>query len=447
MAKRRQTQDALGDSEQRLRLAQQAAKIGAFEWNVQTGVNVWTPELEAMYGLPPGAFGRTQTTWTQLVHPEDRAEAVTLVDKAVKTGVPVEGDWRVVWPDGSVHWILGRFQGFKDAGGKPLHIIGVNIDITERKQMEEALATAKHSAELANKAKDHFLALLSHELRTPLTPVMAAVSMLQYGPHLDGSDREKLEMIRRNVELEAQLIDDLLDMTRIARGRVDLEKKPVMLCDVIRRTVEVCKPDIEARRLHFGLDLGPDKPYPVQGDVARLQQVFWNLIKNAVKFTSYGGCVGLRCRLDKHTVVVEVSDSGVGIDQADLALIFNAFEQAKRSTTRQYGGLGLGLAIAKAIVEMHGGEIEAQSPGKNKGATFRVRLPILESAPPATIQERQSEIHVRPTSKQSLRILLVEDHGDTAMMMQMLLSMSGHEVFVAGDFDAREKLPGLASEK
>ena len=173
----------------------------------------------------------------------------------------------------------------------------------DRKQGEEALRAARDSAEQAkaaaehaNRAKDHFLAVLSHELRTPLTPVMMGLSMLQDQTDLAPAVQETLEMVRRNVELEARLIDDLLDVSRIAQGKIELNRGPVELCTIIQRAVEVCKPDIEARRLHFGVDLGPAAPYWIEADAARLQQVFWNLLKNAVKFTPHGGCVGIRCR-------------------------------------------------------------------------------------------------------------------------------------------------------
>ena len=189
-----------------------------------------------------------------------------------------------------------------------------------------------------------------------------------------------LEMIRRNVEMEARLIDDLLDVSRIARGKIELNRSPVELCKVIQRAVEVCKPDIEARRLEFGVDLGPAAPYWIDADVSRLQQVFWNLLKNAIKFTPHGGCVGIRCRPNEGHVLVEVNDSGIGIEPEALTRVFNAFEQAEQSIARQFGGLGLGLAISKALVEMHGGTISARSEGRNKGATFLIRLPLTAPA-------------------------------------------------------------------
>ena len=321
----------------------------------------------------------------------------------------------------------------------------LRAEIAERKRMEEQLAAAitraeqaKAVAEQANRAKDHFLAVLSHELRTPLTPVVMGVSMLQGRSDLAPAVRETLEMIGRNVDMEARLIDDLLDVSRIARGKIELQKQRVELCTVIRRAVEVCNPDIEARRLHFGVDWGP-APYWVEADVSRLQQVFWNLLKNAVKFTPHDGCVGIRCRPHEKHIIVEVNDSGIGIESEALARVFNAFEQAERSITRQFGGLGLGLAIGKAMVEEHGGTIEAQSEGLGKGATFRVRLPL--AAPAGEPEPPMPAAPPRRVVRQ-LRVLLVEDHGVTAKLMRMVLASDGHTVQMAGDVATALELAG-----
>jgi two-component system, chemotaxis family, CheB/CheR fusion protein len=270
------------------------------------------------------------------------------------------------------------------------------------------------------------------------------------------------------VELESRLIDDLLDVTRIARGKVELDKRPVELGTIIERAVEVCRPDIEARQLEFGVKI-EGGPYVVEADAARLQQVFWNLLKNAVKFTPVGGCVGIRCRLDEGwgfrvqgsgsarislnpeprtlspSVLIEVSDSGVGIEPEVLPRIFKAFEQVDRSVTQQFGGLGLGLTISKAMVEMHGGSIEAISEGKNKGATFRVRLPQhvgAGHAPPSPGTSKALGTEARARHASPLRILLVEDHGDTARVMKRLLTAEGHQVQTAGDVATAIQLIG-----
>ena len=316
--------------------------------------------------------------------------------------------------------------------------------VAELKSTEEMLHTARVSAERAkveaqkaNQAKDHFLAVLSHELRTPLTPVLAAVQLLQRRPGLSTEVREPLEIIQRNAQLQARLIDDLLDLTRIAQGKLDLKRKPMNICTVIERAVEIARPDIDARRLHFGVAL-KDAPHRVNGDASRLQQVVWNLLTNAVKFTPEGGCVGLRCERQDEHVIIEVSDSGIGIEPQDADRIFDAFEQGGRAMTRQFGGLGLGLAIAKRLVEMHEGKISVYSEGRDRGARFRVQLPVSTEPLEATANRNA------PASRgPSRRILLVEDNGDTAQMMKMLLAECGYVVETAAD--VRQALQAVES--
>jgi two-component system CheB/CheR fusion protein len=322
----------------------------------------------------------------------------------------------------------------------------LEAEIAARKGAEEAMKAAKHSAEQAkavaeqaNRDKDHFLAVLSHELRTPLMPVVMGLSMLQDRSDLDPTMREALEMVRHHVELEARLVDDLLDVSRIARGKVELSRGPVELCTVLHRAVAICQPDIESRNLCFSVDLGPAAPYWVEADMPRLEQVFWNLLKNAIKFTPHGGCVAIRCRPDEKHVIAEVSDSGIGIESEALSRIFNAFEQAQRSITQQFGGLGLGLAISKALVELHGGQIEVSSEGLGKGATFRVRLPLTAPAgrPPAS-----APVAVPRRAGRPLHILLVEDHGITAKILRTVLTSDGHTVESAPDVATALELAG-----
>jgi two-component system CheB/CheR fusion protein len=321
-----------------------------------------------------------------------------------------------------------------DVGGTKLFSV-ILRDVTERKRADDALVAAKEAAEEASRAKDRFMAVVSHELRTPLTPVLAAVSMFQKDPQLNENLRKTLEMVRRNVELEARLIDDLLDLTRIARGRIELDKRLTELSTIITRAVEVCRPDIEARRLHLGVDLG-SMPYMVEADAARLQQVFWSLLKNSVRFTPPGGCVGIRCGSNgPGRVVIEVNDSGVGIAPEAMGQIFSAFAQADKLVSRQFGGLGLGLAISKTLVELHGGTIEAQSAGKDRGSTFKVKLPIVPRPQPRVTEMHRRRAGQEPRKPEAahLRLLLVEDHGDTAEMMRSMLAAEGHQVQTAGD--------------
>ncbi|MEI8233194.1 MAG: response regulator [Verrucomicrobiota bacterium] len=342
----------------------------------------------------------------------------------------------LVFSDGSIVTIIGNASTLRDENGKPRGAVGAFVDITERKRAEEklqaakiSLERAKEAAEEASRAKDRFLAVLSHELRTPLTPILALTSTLAEDASLGDAVRGDLQIIERNVELEAHLIDDLLDVTRIVHGKINLDKRPVDLCEVIRRVVEVCREDIKVRRIHFGVKT-EGEPYPILADATRLQQVFWNLLKNALKFTPEDGCIGIQCRRARQSVVVEVKDSGKGIAAEDLGRIFNPFEQIERSESGARGGLGLGLAISKGVVEMHEGTIEAKSEGLGLGATFCVSLPLAETVAPVVAGPA---VPLPLASSPVLRILLVEDHGDTARVLGRLLRNQGHEVRTAAD--------------
>ena len=282
---------------------------------------------------------------------------------------------------------------------------------------------AQAEAEEANAAKDRFLAMLSHELRTPLSPIVHAVTLLEESD-CPPAVQDCVSTIRRNVLLEARLIDDLLDLARIRNGKLRIEPQLVDIHEVLRHALEICRPDLAARHLRIEEELEATEA-KVRGDPARLQQVFWNLLTNATKFSPEGRTIKVRSfgGNSEARLGVEVSDQGVGIEAEKLPLIFNAFEQDARHGQM---GLGLGLAICKALVEMHGGEIVAQSAGKNCGASFTVTLPCASSvdAPNAT---RPQEL----SSRSGIRLLLVEDHSDTLNTLERLLSRRGFIVRTA----------------
>ncbi|WP_438020635.1 CheR family methyltransferase [Sorangium sp. So ce315] len=326
-----------------------------------------------------------------------------------------------------------------DAAGKIIGASAMVNDITRRKQVEADLIAAREAAEHANRTKDQFLAVLSHELRTPLTPIVTAASRLLRRDDLPEDARRGVEMIQRNAELEARLIDDLLDLTRVVRGKLELVTQTIAVRAVLDHAMEICADEIDAKSIRLTLDVAPGDHW-VSADVARLEQVVWNLLKNAVKFSHPGSQIALRCHEQGGQVVIEVRDEGIGIEPEVLPRIFDAFEQGDAATARHFGGLGLGLAISRAIVQLHGGSITASSAGRGAGATFRVCLPA--ARPPAAVAPARARSAGAVASRRPLRILLVEDHEDTAEMMSELLTLTGHAVRIARSVRAALDLAG-----
>jgi len=355
-----------------------------------------------------------------------------------------EGEVKAVMELSSVERFSPAHQAFLDQLTESIGIVLNTIEASTRtenllKQSQSlAVELRKTNLELeekarSNMAKDQFLAMLSHELRTPLTPVLASALELENEPDVRPDVRESLQMIRRNVELEARLIDDLLDLTRIDRGKVQLHFEIVDAHALLQNVLEICQPEIDRKQLTPSLDLGAKRVY-MRADPARLQQIFWNLINNAVKFTPPNGKITLTTSNDSDGQLrVEIADSGMGIEPESLPKIFDAFEQGGRT---QLGGLGLGLAISKTLVEAHNGTITAQSAGRNKGSTFTLAFPTREMAqaqvPPA--------VSPRSPQRQRMRILLVEDHEDTNRSLTNLLRRRGYHVQSALNFQSALEL-------
>jgi two-component system CheB/CheR fusion protein len=296
--------------------------------------------------------------------------------------------------------------------------------------------TLRHELINANAAKDQFLALLSHELRNPLSPVIAMVSELEASTPRSAKLWRALEVIRRNVELEARLIDDLLDVTRIAKGKLQLTLEIVDVHEILQRAYEICHDDIDRKSIDTKFELNAEQVH-VEGDPARLQQIFWNLIKNSVKFTPASGCVTIATS-NSHSgeIEIRVSDTGIGIESDKIDKIFNAFEQGQTSITRRFGGLGLGLAISKAMVDAHRGKIRVESAGKDQGATFIVELKTVP-APLATDRRTDNGAiaESRKLHSRKHRLLLVDDHVDTCAGMKMMLERRGYDISVAHSAD------------
>jgi PAS domain S-box-containing protein len=314
----------------------------------------------------------------------------------------------------------------------------VVTDLTLQK-VDEELRLAKEVAERANLAKDGFLATLSHELRTPLTPALMAVSALQQDPTLSSRVRTDLAMIRRNILLETRLIDDLLDLTRISHDKLELIEAPLDLHSVLRNAIDVCASGIEGKALDLSLTFDADQTHTV-GDIVRLQQVFWNVIRNAIKFTPAGGTIRIstsNSKTDEFTVTI--ADSGVGFDPVDAEKLFESFRQISADVARRTGGLGLGLAISRGIVNANGGRIWGESPGANLGATIHIELPLRGVTPSIVSTGEASPSNV---GGGVLRILLVEDHEDTRRIFELILKQKGHLVESAGTAEAALHLAG-----
>jgi len=317
-----------------------------------------------------------------------------------------------------------------ERGGETVNDV-VFFRIRERSLFEEELLQAKRTAERASAAKDQFLAALSHELRTPLTPVLMIAASLEGEPGLSSEVRAQIAAIRRNAELEVRLIDDLLDVTRITHGKMRLNVTETDAHELLAHTATLMEEEARAKRIEVHLAYGADNPF-VRGDPTRLQQVFWNLFRNAIKFTPTGGRVIVRTGSTGDGMLwVEVRDTGIGIEDAALARIFSAFEQGTLQEQRQFGGLGLGLAISKGIVAMHGGTIRAESEGAGRGAAFIVELPGI-TRPTA----RQDQAPEKMEREGRLRILLVEDHESTRQVMARILGRAGHEIAEAGNVES-----------
>lgn len=372
-------------------------------------------------------------SWTQFVHPEDLAAAGESWQQSLATGERYTVEFRLRGAeDGDFRWFLVRAEAMRDKTGAITKWFGTNTDIHK-------LKLAQSEAERASRAKDEFLAALSHELRTPLTPVLMTAAALRDDDRLPSEVRDQMAMMERNIALEARLIDDLLDLTAISRGKLKLRPEPSDAHSLISLAVEIVRSDAQSR----GLTIAQEFDAPRSGllvDPARFQQVIWNLLRNAVKFTPAGGRIHIQTRDEtdeqgKTWFSVSVSDTGIGIDPMALEKIFLPFEQSTTAGDHRFGGVGLGLAIARAIVKLHGGRIEARSEGRKRGATFVVEFPdakeppsgIAEPAPGTASEEGRG---AGPESK-ALRILLVEDHAATLEALSTLLRRAGHSVVTA----------------
>jgi PAS domain S-box-containing protein len=435
ITERKRAEEELRASEQRLEIALHAANLGSWHVNYLTDEVICSPACKANYGRAPDDHftyeDLIEGAMAEMIHPDDRERVIKRIKQTLQDREEYQDEYRVIWPDGSIHWIAARGRRVFGADGQPLYCDGVTLDLTERKQMEESLRRQTAALQEADRRKDDFLATLSHELRNPLAPLRNAVQILA----LRGDDpavvAQTNELLDRQVQQMVRMVDDLLEISRIGRGKIGLQKAPVDLADVVATAVETSRPLIEAHRHTLTVSL-PDRPVRVEADAARLAQALSNLLNNAAKYTEDGGRIELIAERAPEEAVLRVRDNGVGIAPEMLSQVFDMFMQVESSTDRSQGGLGIGLTLVRRLVEMHGGKIEARSAGLGEGSEFLVRLPALAEPAPESARP-PTEASSEPSAKGPRRMLVVDDNVDSAESMAVLLRFHGHEVRLAYD--------------
>ena len=366
------------ENEERLRMALDVAHIAAWEWQMASGQMRWSTDPEALFGFPRGSFG-SELRIVRVAHPDDTMRIESAIADAIQSG-SYEAEYRAIRPDGRIVWLKERGRVFSDVDGD--RMVGITRDITaehesaqEREDLLKRERDARDEAERQSGLKDEFLATLSHELRTPMNAILGWLSIIESGKQVRDL-QSVLEVIARNAQIQAKLIDDLLDMNRLLSGNAHLEVSSVDIGALLQTTLQGLQPAADAKGVIIVAIMDPGVGGMV-GDSRRLQQVLWNLIHNAIKFTPAQGRVEINVRRSDGEIQIAVVDTGQGISANFLPHVFERFRQQDASSTRATFGLGLGLSIAKQLVELHGGTISAHSEGEGLGAKFIVRLPAV----------------------------------------------------------------------
>jgi PAS domain S-box-containing protein len=430
----KRTKEALIENEARLRLALTAANMGSWDWNIATGEVTWSDKLDEIHGLAPGSFDGTVEGFRKLIHPDDLGFVQETISRSIEQSIGFSSEFRIVWPDASIHWMSGKGRVVTDDNGQPTRMIGVAMDVTERKRLEEELQQRLAELAEADRRKDEFLATLAHELRNPLAPIRNALFLMKGPPNeTSGNETERL-MAERQVAHLTRLIDDLMDVARISQGKIELRGERVDLIEVVQRAIEGAGPSIRDKNHKLTASL-PNRPTFLDADATRIEQILSNLIGNAVKYTEPGGEIELVVEQLGAEVEIRLRDNGIGITPEVLPHIFDMFVQADQGSKRTQGGLGIGLGLVRTLATMHGGSIQAISDGLGKGSEFIVRLPALEertshdanASSPGRMDSGTTDLHRR-------RVLVVDDNVDAAQSLARLLArFYNQDVRVAHD--------------
>jgi PAS domain S-box-containing protein len=424
--------EALARSEERLRLAMEATALGTFEWDIQTDRVQCSPNVKRQFGF----FSTEALTLDSVlsrIHPEDReAVRATIQSAMIATGSHTyAGEFRTLLPDGTIQWIDARGAVmFSELGTRPQSMVGIVLDITERKRQELRLQRCATDLGTSNRMKDEFMAMLAHKLRHPLTPIHNGLEILALTGFSDPAQRRACDLMDRHLKRLVHLVDELLDASLITRGTLGLNKELVALRPTLERAVELVNPLMHAARHELSLDL-PQETLVLEIDPVRIAQAIGNLLENSARYTPEGGHIILRARADGNGIAIEVIDNGPGIDPQAMPHLFDMFGAKKSQAPGGDKGLGLGLALTKALVGMHGGTIFVAPAGKGAGTVFRVWLPALPLGGAAIRGNHSTEFAPLPRR----RVLLIDGSEDTGEAAVSMLRVMGQDVHDARNAD------------
>lgn len=423
---------ALRESEDRIRFILDCSKVGAWELDLDIGTYIFSDESYPLLGFDGSRPNNAEAEWMALIHPEDRERVEASWQwEVAETSGSCSAEYRILHPEKGVRWILGWAGLERDASGRLVRVGGISFDITEWKQMEEELRALNDSLAEADRRKDEFLAILGHELRNPLTTLINSVDILRGMPVAEADAQTAAEvrgMVDRQLVHLTRLVDDLLDVSRLTHGRIELRKEHIDLAEVVEGALEVVRPLLKKHGHELCVGL-PAASLRLFADPTRLTQVLENLLTNAAKYTPPGSCIHLEAERTGENLAIRVRDNGRGISADVMPRLFDPFTQDRRSLDRSEGGLGIGLAIVKRLVELHGGSVTVASSGN--GSEFTVTLPAGEASPEPS--PRPVAVDRPDEAAESRRVLVVDDSEDARDSLALLLQLIGHEVRKAAD--------------
>jgi PAS domain S-box-containing protein len=410
-------------SEAHLRYVLDAAAMGTWDWDLSRQSVQWSDNLERLHGVPPGSFDGTFASYERHIHPDDRERVMAAIRAAIAGGPALDVEYRVVAPDGTERWVEGKAH-VEQQDGRPVRMSGVCMIVTPRKEAEHARLA---SAEEASRLKDDFLATLSHELRTPLNAILGWVQMLLAGTLPAERSRQAIDIIGRNAKAQAQLIEDILDISRIITGKLEIEKQVVAVPHLMDGVVSAAMPAARAKQITISKHV-PDGLPPIDGDPKRLHQVLSSVVANAIQFTPDKGRVEIRAAADGDRVEITVRDSGAGIPAEFLPHVFDRFRQADSRATRRHGGLGLGLAIARHVLEQHRGSIRADSDGPGRGTTMTIHLPARAQSDVQAAAPHAASHGGLALRLDGAKVVVVDDQRDSCELLAALFEQCGAHV-------------------